>query len=320
MKTILNILLFLCLSFHSYSNNIKEFDINFPNAEYINKYTVRIPITLVDHLMVIEATIHDKTGNFIIDTGSETLLLNKVHFPMKYVHNRKKNSSFGVLDRIDNPLEKKLKAFNLKHFSLKNKSSDVIDLSHIENSKKIRILGVIGFNILKDYEVFIDLHLNQITLSKTDNFGNKLHDKVYAEAIVDSLDFKLKNHTIILNGFVQETKVKFGLDSGAELNQINKGIGRKALKYFIPSKKLKLQGAGSKKIEVMAGNLHRVKLSNSVFLGPMKTILTNLNKMNEAFGTHLDGVLGFEFFKYKRTIINYKKEKLYFINYPNFGM
>jgi hypothetical protein len=38
--------------------------------------------------------------------------------------------------------------------------------------------------------------------------------------------------------------------------------------------------------------------------------------MNEAFGTSLDGVLGYEFFKQKRTIINYQKQKLYFINYP----
>ena len=38
--------------------------------------------------------------------------------------------------------------------------------------------------------------------------------------------------------------------------------------------------------------------------------------MNEAFGTNLDGILGYEFFAQKRTIINYQKEKLYFINYP----
>jgi len=30
----------------------------------------------------------------------------------------------------------------------------------------------------------------------------------------------------------------------------------------------------------------------------------------------LDGILGYEFFAQKRTIINYKKEKLYFIDYP----
>jgi hypothetical protein len=48
----------------------------------------------------------------------------------------------------------------------------------------------------------------------------------------------------------------------------------------------------------------------------MKTIVTNLHNMNKAFGTKLDGILGHDFFAQQRVIINYKKEKLYFIKYP----
>ena len=61
----------------------------------------------------------------------------------------------------------------------------------------MNLLGIIGYSILKDYEVFIDMHLNQMTLSKIDKFGNKLSKKVYLEKIVDSINFTLKNHTII---------------------------------------------------------------------------------------------------------------------------
>ena len=57
-------------------------------------------------------------------------------------------------------------------------------------------------------------------------------------------------------------------------------------------------------------------MNDSIYFGPMKTVLTNLRKMNAAFGTRLDGVLGFEFFAQKRTIINYRKKKLYFIKSP----
>ena len=70
----------------------------------------------------------------------------------------------------------------------------------------------------------------------------------------------------------------------------------------------------------MAGTLIKLKLSETIFVGPMKTMLTNLTKMNNAFGTKLDGILGYEFLKRKRTIINYKKEKLYFINNPKFRL
>ncbi len=290
--------------------------IHFPEAEILNEYTTRIPFKLIDHLIVVEAELLNNKGNFIIDTGSETLILNSGHFPKMYAHQKTFKKTSGVLQSIENTYEKRVKEFVLQSFRLENKNSDVIDLSHIENSKKIKLLGIIGYSILKDYEIFVDMHLNQITLTKVDAFGNKLDKHVYLEKITDSIHFTLKEHTIVLQGSINGQNVKFGLDTAAEFNQISKSVNKKALKYFIPKKRLKLIGAGNKKIEVLAGKLHRVKLNESVYFGPMLTVLTNLNKMNEAFGTDLDGILGYEFFAQKRTIINYQKERLYFVDYP----
>ncbi|WP_109434283.1 MULTISPECIES: hypothetical protein [Aquimarina] len=301
--------------------NVPEFflgknKITFPKAEILNEYTARIPFKLIDRLIVVEAELLQKKGNFIIDTGSETLMLNEVHFPVQYQHLSRKKQTSGVISVMDDTFEQNVKEFILQNFNLKNKTSDIVDLSHIEKTKKMNLLGIIGFSILKDYEVFVDMHLNQITLTKVDEFGTKLDQHVYAEKIVDSIDFKLRKHTIVLNGYIGDQNVKFGLDTAAEFNQINKKIGRKALKNFYPKKRLVLLGASDHKIEVMAGKLFRVKLSETVYFGPMNTILTNLNAMKEAFGTELDGVLGYEFFQQKRTIINYQKEKLYFVKYP----
>jgi len=290
--------------------------IHFPKAEVLNQYTTRIPFKLVDHLIVVEAELKNKKGNFIIDTGSEALILNSVHFDIFYTFQRKSINASGVNEVLDYSYEKYIDEFNLNGFKLENKISDVINLSHIEKSKKIKLLGIIGYSILKDYEVFIDLHLNQITLSKVDKKGKTLNNKIYLEKIVDSLEFTLKKHTIVIDGFINNQKVRFGIDTAAEFNQINKTANKKALKYFIPKKRLKLNGASGKTIRVLAGKLHRVKLSNNIYFGPMYTVLTNLSRMNEAFGVQLDGILGYEFFAQKRTIINYKKEKLYFIDYP----
>lgn len=316
MKLLPTILLVFFISLFKVSAGPLIENVAFPRAEILNEYTARIPFKLIDHLIVVEAELLGKKGNFIIDTGSETLILNKVHFPVNYSHQKKKNQTSGVLNVIDGTLEKQLSEFVIQNLTLENKNSDVIDLSHIEISKKMNLLGIIGYNILKDYEVFVDLYLNQITLSKVNKYGEKLDQKVYLEKITDSLDFKLKNHTIILNATVNNQKLSFGLDTGAEINQINKSVNRRVLKYFFPDKRLILSGASNKKIEVLAGKLHRVKLSETIYFGPMQTILTNLSSMNNAFGTSLDGILGYEFFKQKRTIINYKKEKLYFVNYP----
>ena len=112
-------------------------------------------------------------------------------------------------------------------------------------------------------------------------------------------------------------KVTFGLDTGAEFNQINSRINKKVLKHFYPKKRIQLTGASSKKIEVLYGDLHRVKLTDKIYFGPMKTIITNLNNMNKAFGTNLDGILGHDFFAQKRTFLRFeidpKKSDFFFL-------
>lgn len=316
LRLIVFILTFLTSTTLVFPNNGGLNPILFSKGESINKYTTRIPFKLVDHLMVVEAELFNTKGNFIIDTGAENMILNKAHFPKLYEFQRKKTNTSGVLNSIDNIYERRVNELILKNFKLENKDSDVINLSHIEKTKKIKLLGIIGYNILKDYEVFVDMHLNQITLTKVDAFGNKLDKKVYLEKIVDSLPFTLKNHTIVVNGSINNRNVRFGIDTAAEFNQVNKRIHKDALKYFIPKKRLILRDASNKRIEVLAGKLHRVKLSETIYFGPMYTVLTNLNKMNAVFGTQLDGILGYEFFAQKRTIINYKKGVLYFIDYP----
>lgn len=311
IKTIITLLISVKLFATEYKPPIA-----FSKAEFINAYTTRIPFKVIDQLILVEVDILEKSGNFIIDTGSETLILNSVHFkaPYKYLDDGKQKN--GVHQSIENVREKYIKALSIHHLSLEQLNADVIDLSHIEKVKNIKLLGIIGYSILKDFEVFIDMHLNQITLTKTDKYGERLSKKVYAETIHDSIDFKLKKHTIVLDATIGTEKVKFGLDTAAEYNQLNEDLDSEILDYFYPSKELKLTGASGLKMKVLAGKLYRVSLNDSIYFGPMKTVLTNLREMNSVFGTNLDGILGFEFFAQKRTIINYKKRKLYFIKSP----
>ncbi|RED43434.1 aspartyl protease [Winogradskyella eximia] len=315
MNQSINIFIALLISAKLFAADYKP-PIIFTKAEIVNASTTRIPFKIVDQLIVVEVELLNIEGNFIIDTGSETLILNSVHFKTTTRFRQENKQASGVHGNIDNVREKLLDKLSIESLNLEQLNADVIDLSHIEKIKKIEVLGIIGYNVLKDFEIFIDMHLNQITLSKTDKNGELLSKKVYAETIHDSINFKLKNHTIVLDALIENHKVKFGLDTGAEYNQLNKKLDSEILDYFYPSKELGLTGASGKKTQVMAGKLYRVKLNDSIYFGPMKTVLTNLKKMNSAFNTNLDGVLGFEFFAQQRTIINYKKQKLYFIKFP----
>ncbi len=296
------------------SSSFKTQQIIFPDAEYITENTIRIPFSLADHLIVIKASVNGQKGNFIIDTGAESLILNKVHFNDFYDH--RSRSTSGVSSTVDKTILAKIDKLTLNTFKIKNIDSDVIDLSHIEKRKKEEILGIIGFNILKNYEIFIDFYLKQITLFKTTLSGNRIDKEIFLEEIADSVSFKLKKHTIVLNCFVNNEKVNFGLDTGAEINQLSSQVSKKVKQNFRIVRRVKMLGAGKGEKQVLAGKLYNVKLNNRIYCGVMRTILTNLSGMESAYGTKLDGILGYEFIAMKRIIINYKKEKLYFVTHP----
>ncbi|MDY7395334.1 pepsin/retropepsin-like aspartic protease family protein [Aureibaculum sp. 2210JD6-5] len=306
--------IFLCCSTFLFADD-NELDVNtlqFPKAEYIGENTVRIPFKLYDNLIVIEAEIFNQKGNFVIDTGAEKLLLNNVHF--KNTNNKPSHLRHsGISSDIDEVKIKWLKKMLVRDFSIDNVKSHILDLSHIEKSKKMSLFGVVGYNVLKNYEIFIDFYLKQITLSKIDNDGNKIDDLPYLEKITDTINFTLRKHTIVLDSYVNNQKLKFGLDTGAEMNLLDRSVSKKVMKNFINPKKMVVVGAGKEKNNVLAGKLHKVKLSNAVYCGPMKTILTNMKTMDIAYGTKLDGVLGYEFIATRRMILNYKKKQLYFI-------
>lgn len=103
------------------------------------------------------------------------------------------------------------------------------------------------------------------------------------------------------------------LDSGAELNLIDRKINRKALDKFTVIKRVNLIGVGKREVEVMAGTLSEMIVGGE-HCKSMNTLLTSLDDINENFGLALNGVIGYEFLSTRRVMINYKKRKLYFFD------
>ncbi len=305
----------MILSVWIFAKDVKP-PIIFSKAEFLGANTTRIPFKIIDQLIVVEAELLGRKGNFIVDTGSLNLILNRRHFNNRKYYELDNMDRSGVNASVENVKQQVLKAFQMNAVSVESLNADVIDLSHFEEAKKMNLLGIIGYSVLREFEVFIDLYLNQLTLTKIDNKGNRLTDKVYAEKIIDTVGFTLKRHSILLDGFIGKRPAKFILDTGAEYNQLNKHIDPLIKAFFYPVRTMKLSDAGGKSKLVLAGKLYRVQLSDSIYFGPMKTVLTNLRQMRQAFGTSADGVLGFEFFKQQRTIINYRKKELYFVAQP----
>lgn len=285
----------------------------FPNAERLSPLTIRMPFKLAGHLILVQAEVAGESGNFILDTGSSDLILNARHYTGGQI--RKGTVGVGMTGAVKDLRQATVRDFALDSLGYKSLNADIIDLDHIERKKNIRLLGLIGYNALEDYELLIDFQLKQLTLTALDKRGNRLDTLAFYEKPIDSLDVKRDQHFLVIRGEVEGNRLDLALDSGAELNLLHNRVNRKILDHFKISRRAHLTGmAGEKEVEVVAGKLYRFRSGQQRCSG-MRTLLTNMHTFNRTYRTNFDGLIGYEFLCVRRTLINYKKKKLYFFKW-----
>jgi hypothetical protein len=283
--------------------------LSFPQSSSPNINTVYIPFTLVGQLIMVEATADTTTGLFIVDTGSERLVLNRNHVARQSGQDR--ITSVGNTGMVSNAMAHHTDSLRIDPLVIRRLYAHVVDLGHIEVKKNVRLAGILGYDVFKDFELFIDYGNRMIVLFRLDDKGNRLDTAARRELPHDSLSFTQKRHLIVVEAKVNHVRTKMIVDTGAELNLIDRGVNRKVLEKFSIIKRVSLTGVGQQEIEVLAGVLKDVYCGNQ-FTASMNTLLTNLDEFREAFEVSADGVLGYEFLKSRRTLINYKKRMMYF--------
>jgi hypothetical protein len=273
-----------------------------------------MPFKLVGRLIAVDASVNGETGPFIIDTGSYAMVLNSRVYGKGQGGSKSTHSVNAEIHQVGGTWTDGLV---LNQFQLSGRHADLIDLSPLERSKKSAIYGIIGYYNLKNYEVYIDFYLQQITLFETRSNGNRHDDYLLTDQIVDTLDFVRRRHGIILETVVGNEEFRFALDTGAEINQLDNRVGADMLKKFTPIDRVELVGMDGKGKEVIAGNLRDLYFNNIKSIEQMPTVLTRLKHSREAFGTRVDGVLGYWFIKDRRILLNYKKRQIYFTEWPD---
>lgn len=290
-----------------------ETPLSFPNATKLSEHTVRIPFKLIGNLITVEASVNGESGPFIIDTGAYTMVLNKRIYQS---NSKTRKTTYSVNQEIKEVPEAYVHDFLIEDFEINARFADLIDLSSIERSKRSKINGILGYQSLRRYEIYIDFYLEQITLFKINSKWNRLDTKFLTDEVIDTLSFKRKGHSIILEIQMNGEEVNFVLDTGAEINQLSNKVEAAILQNFTPLRRVEMVGIDGEGKEVIAGNFMPFKLSESLDCEMMPTIITAMEFAKQAYGTNVDGVLGYWFLKNRRIIINYPKKSLYFAAWP----
>ncbi len=266
-----------------------------------------IPLKRAGRLFLIEAKIDGQVGNLVFDTGASGLVLNKTYF-RKYV-SVSHTTAGGVTGAVGEIPQINVDKIQLSSLYYENITADVADLGHLENQRGIKILGLFGLKMVENFEIVLDVLNGELHLYRLDKQGERL-DSNGAEVKYDLAEkIEVTNHHMFIGVSVGSKVLKFCIDTGAETNVIGNDLPKKVMTSVRILRRSLLNGAGSNTVGVVyasIGNLSMGKLS----LGSMNAIITNLDPMREAFGTKIDGMLGYDFFAKGIVCINFKKKEL----------
>lgn len=281
-------------------------------AEYLSPNIIRIPFRLTGTLITVRARVDTLEGNFFFDTGASTLLLNKNYFGNP--RTRILEGGGGVTGRVQVLGTVRIDSVKLENMIVADVMADILDLNHIETSKKVDLLGIIGYRVFEGYEVLFDYEASVLLLVRTAADGTPVEPvPAWEYKPLDTYPIRTKGHVAMLRLEFGSKKSKwFALDSGAEQNLLSNLLGGRFLnENFELLKRVKLHGMGQESLEVLKGLLKNAHLGERNFQ-PMATLLTNLREINAAYGTTVDGILGYEFFSQQALSINYRLKTLTF--------
>src|SRR5690606_2896033 len=146
-------------------------DLTCPCAIRSDPNTIHIPFQMIGRLIAVEAEADTVSGTFIVDTGAERLLLNRNHYQERGLQQQVSMSNTGPVQAVTPRWVDSLVWDNLL---FKNVLANVVDLSHIEQKKHIRLVGIIGQNVFDDFELFLDFQTQQLTLTRLDRNGYRV--------------------------------------------------------------------------------------------------------------------------------------------------
>lgn len=282
-------------------------------GHHFEKGSYQIPLREAGRLFLIEASVDGQKGNFIFDTGATKLVLNKTYF-RDYI--KLEQTAAGISGSSASVGSGKIKILEFGGIEMRNLPVDIAPLGSIETRRGIRILGLIGMDILKDFEILIDTRSQQLDLFELDRKGNRIDPEPISFKSDLASRLFTRNDIVFIRGSIGGHSLDFCLDTGAESNVLCSSCRKNVLTTVSIKRRTTLAGIGGEPIEVLFGSMQDFELGSHQF-EPMQAIITSLAALSEAYDFPVDGVLGYDFFDKGKIRINLVKNELEIQFYNN---
>lgn len=271
-----------------------------------------IPFTRAGNLILVSGRADSTVGNFILDTGAPNLVLNLTYFRSYPAITSSDTENSGISGSVSGRIQVHIDQFAFGNIRYHKVEADLANLGQIENSKGVKILGLLGIQLFRQFEMIIDyeknlqyLHLIKKKEAKTYKSEMLADTSAYSDLPIDIIDNK-----IITKIEVAGKKLRFIIDCGAEANLLDSRLPNSVFDNVEIGRKVLLRGAHDKKTEALYGSLNNMKIGNSN-ISSLPVVITNLEKSCLSYISCTDGILGFDFLSMHKIGFNFVKRRMY---------
>ncbi len=255
-----------------------------------------MPFSKSGNLILLKAKVDSTEGTFILDSGCPYLVLNITYFrDYSRVVSQvdETNGIAGSIPGVEHTIVKEVEFGTIHSY---NMNTDLVNLGHIENTRGVKILGLIGMYFLTDCEMIIDYERNLIhfhIIGKGDAKTYK-HQSLSDESKYNTIPFDLVENKIIVTTQMADRKLRLIIDCAAESNLLDSRLPNKVFENLNITGRIVLTGVGNKKVEAIKANFKNFKIGNTNFQS-LPFIITNLEKTCFSNFGCIDGVPRFRF-------------------------
>jgi hypothetical protein len=268
-----------------------------------------VPFTLAKNLIVVKAEINGIFGNYIVDTGAQAVVLNRVYFgpddiETVEIDHAPPSGVNGDMQGVKGAVNLALKWDAIQIEGLRGIA---MDLSHLEKSIGIPVAGLIGFNVLERFQIHFDYAAQDLTLYLLgDDFQPLVQSHLGPPTQVTQ--FEMASHIPVFPVEIAGNVMRMGLDSGAGEAMLFKRWQETLEGQYEFLERTQLGGGDT---NVVMGDV--VRIDNMQVQGidyPNITFRFNDIAAHDDEQLPMDGLLGYEFLKTRPTAINFRTRQL----------
>lgn len=257
--------------------------------------------------MIVKASVNGKVGQFVIDSGTPThLMLNSSYFDLK--GEELDGTPLGVSGVMKDVTMARIDDFKWQGVAFDGLDAIVTDIDHLGERMSIADFGgTIGYDLLDEFALDFDYTTETLILwTDTDEMR-----RTYQDDKPQILPMKMVRHIPVIKLSIGNEELRLGIDSGAEGNMLQPEWEEKLEDQYVNKRQEELGGADNNYAYVSKATVEEVKINGKVL--ELDFLFAGLFG-----GDHnvelLDGLIGLQFLKAQRTILNLKDNELYLLN------